>query len=43
VALVDAGKTGRIQAEVCTRYRDRTGIAPIIFVTRAAPGVALLP
>ena len=43
VALVDAGKTGRIQAEVCTRYRDRTGIAPIIFATRAAPGVALLP
>jgi len=43
VALVDAGQAGRIQAEVRTRYHDRTGIAPTMFVTRAAPGVALLP
>ncbi|MCC7205547.1 MAG: galactokinase, partial [Phycisphaeraceae bacterium] len=38
VSLVEAGKAQAIQAEVCLRYQEQTGIEPSAFVTRPGLG-----
>ena len=43
VSLIDAGRTPQIEQLFRSRYRDRTGVDPVTFVTKAAGGVAVLP